>query len=551
MKGVIPYTNEQMAEYRKAWPETTVIDAFRLTCDIHPHQEALVDGKERFNFSQIWEKTLRAALAFLKLGLKKGSLVLFQVPNSIEAIYTYLGLQTIGAIPIFLLPRDGEKQLDAFCSLTEAVAWIGNVQYRKIEYIPMVKRIQERHTHLRYLIIAKGEAPAGTISFSKLMKRSRLTKDITSYLAKFSPSPDDITRLAPTGGTTGLSKLVPRSHNADICETYYSARTLKTGYGEVVLAFAPFAHDIPYLHCLLFWLTFGGKLVICPSTKPKDILEHMERERVTFCFLVPTLLGDLLNEPSLDQYNLSSLSKVCCGGAYVPAELRKATIEKLKVNFFSCYGSTEGAATMSRADDPLEVIMYTVGKPICPYDKYRIVDDEGNDVALGQEGELIIRGPSMFTGYYKSEKENRFLFTKDGFSLTGDIAKSDPRGNLIITGRKKDIIRRGAESIVPTTIEQMIITHPKVLQVAVVGMPDPRLGERICAYIQPLPGEKVNFEEVVSYLKAQGASILQLPERVEVMEKLPLTSAEKVDKLKLKADIAQKIDAEKSHHEHL
>jgi non-ribosomal peptide synthetase component E (peptide arylation enzyme) len=205
---------------------------------------------------------------------------------------------------------------------------------------------------------------------------------------------------------------------------------------------------------------------------------------------------------------------------------------------------TEGAGTITRGTDPPEVVAGTVGKGMCPYDQYKIVDEKDHELAPGEEGELVTQGPSIVSGYYKSEAEDKFTFTRDGFFRTGDVGKFDSQENLIITGRIKDIIRRGAESIIPFEIEEMISEHPKVAAASVVGMPDARLGERICVYAQLLKGEKITFEELISFLKEKGASKMLLPERLEVMEKFPLTTMQKVDKQTLREDIARKLKAE-------
>jgi 2,3-dihydroxybenzoate-AMP ligase len=205
---------------------------------------------------------------------------------------------------------------------------------------------------------------------------------------------------------------------------------------------------------------------------------------------------------------------------------------------------TEGAGTITRSSDPPEVIANTVGKAMCPYDKYKIIDEKGNELPPGKDGELVVQGPSIVSGYYKSEEEDKLAFTQDGFFRSGDVGKFDLKGNLIITGRKKDLIKRGAETIIPFEIEEMISEHPKVMRTAVVGMPDARLGEKICAYIQPLPGEKITFEELISFLKEKGASAMLLPERLEVLEGFPLTPMEKVDKQALRKNIAQKLKRE-------
>jgi non-ribosomal peptide synthetase component E (peptide arylation enzyme) len=231
-------------------------------------------------------------------------------------------------------------------------------------------------------------------------------------------------------------------------------------------------------------------------------------------------------------------------GSYVPAELVKKVYDRIGCRFYNVYGSSEGPCTQTRLEDPPEIVLHSVGRPICPYDEFRVLDFAGQPLAPGQEGELAVRGPGIFQGYYKSEAENRQVFTAEGFYRTGDIVRFDPEGRMIITGRKKDVIIRGGENISAKEVEELVGGHPDVDQVAVVGMPDLVLGERVCAFIKPKPGRVVTFAQVIAFLKDKNTSVLYLPERIEVVAEIPLTPVGKIDKKKLREEIRQKIEAE-------
>ncbi len=546
MEGIVPYPAELAREYRakKWWLGTTLIEALNRTCDILPDKEALVDEEIRLTFSQLRESAQKAALAFSGLGFSKGNIVLLQMPNWAEAVIIYLGLQMIGNVPLLCLPRHRRWELERFSELTQPVAWIGPESDGKIEYIPMVKSIAEKFPSLKHVIVVKGNAPEGTIAFSRLVEDVRLDDSSIEYLRKLGPSPDDIVHLGPTGGTTGLPKLVPKTHDCHVSYCYYLARSVERDLKEISLVVAPINHQAAHLWNVGFMALFGGKIVLSTSTKVKDVLANMEREQITCCFLVPAMLADIISEPDLDKYKLSPSYSITTGGSRASPELVEAVCQKLKRPFFNTYGSTEGAGTSTRITDPFEVIKHTVGRPYCPYDEYKIVDAKDIEVPQGGEGELVVKGPCIFSGYYKSGDENQLAFTRDGFFRTGDLGKFTKEGNLVITGRKKDLIKRGGETIIPSEIEDLIATHPKVSRVAVVGMPDPRLDERICAYIQPVSGGTIGFDDIIAYLKGRGASVLLLPERVEIVEELPVTAMNKVDKPSLRADITRKLKAE-------
>ena len=224
-------------------------------------------------------------------------------------------------------------------------------------------------------------------------------------------------------------------------------------------------------------------------------------------------------------------------------EIVKGVREDLRCNFFNGYGGTEGQTTLTRANDRLETILHTVGKPTCPYDIYKVVSPDGEELPPNTSGELMIKGPGVFTGYYKAPEENATVFNEEGFFRTGDLAIIDEKGTVTLTGRIKEMINRGGESISSTEIEKLITSHPGVAFVAVIPMPDPVFGERVCAYIQPKPGTNLSFEKIIAYLREKKASVLQLPERIEFVETMPFTKAEKVDKKFLREDIEQKLKA--------
>ena len=230
----------------------------------------------------------------------------------------------------------------------------------------------------------------------------------------------------------------------------------------------------------------------------------------------------------------------CGGGASLP-DLIKNVSEKLGCAFFNGYGATEGQTTLTRSYDQLETLYTTVGRPTCPYDSYKVVDREGKELPANTSGELLIKGPGVFTGYYKNPEENEKMFDKDGYFRTGDVAKIDDNGNVTLVGRIKEMINRGVESISAVEVEKLIADHPEVGLVAVVPMPDPEMGERVCAYIQPRPGSELTFEKIISFLKNRKVSVIHFPERIEFIDTMPLTKAEKVDKAALVRDIEKRI----------
>jgi non-ribosomal peptide synthetase component E (peptide arylation enzyme) len=352
-----------------------------------------------------------------------------------------------------------------------------------------------------------------------------------------------VAHMGPTGGTTGAPKIVPRTHNSLITGLEYCAKSWDQSIEDINLLAGPIGHDLTFSKGFMGAIITLGKIIFLDSTDDKIICETIEREKVTAIIWVPTLAQRLLQYKDLNKYDLSSLKKMhTAGGASHPTLVKDVT-EKLKMKFYNGYGATEGMTTITRTTDSLETICTTVGRPTCPYDTYQVIDKDGNALPLGAQGELVLKGPGVFTGYYNNPEENKAVFTKDGFFRTGDLAKIDKKGYITLTGRIKEMVNRGGESISATEIERLISRHAGIAAVAVIPMPDPVMGERVCAYVQCKAGSQLCFDDVISFLKEQKASVLQLPERIEFITAMPYTGAEKVDKRSLRQDIEKKLAA--------
>lgn len=552
LKGTNPFPKELLDQYYKKrwWFGISLGEMLDRTCDFYPHKEALVSGEVRLTYPELRDLTDRAAVAFIDLGIEKPDRVLLQIPNWPEFAYAYYGLHKIGAIPVMCIPRLSQREMEHFCEVTEAKAWIVPLRFEKIHYLPMVKSLRLQHPFLEHILLIEssertGESlPEGTLSFHDLLKKVDLGKYPRDYLQSYRPDPDEICHLMPTGGSTGLPKIVRRTHNDFLCNVEYRTKASERSPRDITLIATPITHNMAIEVSMNPTFLTGGKVVMIPSTRPKEILQTIERERVTTTILVVAQLQQIVDYPDLNQYDLSSLQVIAGAGSHVPAELVKKIFTKLGCRFYNVFGMSEGPCTQTRYDDPNEVIFHTVGWPVCPYDEFKVIDPAGNELPQGKEGELVARGPCIFRGYYRAEAENREAFTTDGFSRTGDIAKFDREGHLIITGRKKDIIIRGGENISAIEVEELISGHPKVEQVAAVGMPDPLLGEWVCAFIKPKKNMKITFEEIITFLKEKKTSVLYLPERIEILEEMALTNVGKVNKKQLRGEVKEKLKEE-------
>jgi len=545
--GANPFPLEMIELYtaRKWWSGIPLGLMLDRTCDLYPDKEALVAGGRRLPYRELQEWTDRAAVVFLELGVQRQDRVLLQLPNWPEFVYAYYGLLKIGAVPVFCIPRFSLRELDHYREITEAKVWLAPRRFEKIDYAPLVKAFQARPGFLQHLLLipSPGESlPPETLSFTERLEQTDLSR--REELAARGPDPNDTCHLMPTGGTTDLPKLVPRTHNDFYCNVEYRAKAWQRSPRDITLIATPLTHNMAVEVSLNPTFLTGGKVVLLDSTGPREILEAIERERVTTSILVVAQLHRLVEDPDLKGYDLSSLQVIAGAGSSVPADLVQRVYDRLGCTFFNVYGSSEGPCTQTRLEDPPEVVLHTVGRPICPYDEFKVIDSLGQTLPPGQEGELVARGPCIFQGYYRSEAENREVFTADGFYRTGDLVRFDPQGRMTITGRKKDVIIRGGENISAREVEELVAGHPGVDLAAAVGLPDPVFGERVCVYIQPKPDRGITFEEVIAFLKAQNTSVLYLPERIEIVSEIFLTPVGKIDKKRLREDIRIKIETE-------
>jgi 2,3-dihydroxybenzoate-AMP ligase/mycobactin salicyl-AMP ligase len=378
----------------------------------------------------------------------------------------------------------------------------------------------------------------------ELISDSDLSEENLDRLAARKPDPMQVAHMGPTGGTTGTPKIVPRIHNSLSCGIEHCSLSWDQHCEDITLIVGPIGHDLSFTKGFIGSIITQGKVVLLDQADNQTICETMEKEKVSAVVWVPALAKRLLEYENLLDYDLSCLKKMHSAGAASNPDLVKDVMEKLKVRFYNGYGGTEGMTCITRCTDDYETICYTVGRPTFPHDIYKVVDPLGCEMPQGEVGELMVKGPCVFTGYFNNPEENATVFDPDGFFKTGDLARINEKGYISITGRTKEMINRGGESISATEIEKLISRHPDVAGVAVIPMPDPLLGERACAYIETRDGTEISFDDVISFLKDQQASVLQLPERIEFVDAMPFTSVQKLDKKKLVEDIKQKLDKE-------
>jgi 2,3-dihydroxybenzoate-AMP ligase len=543
--GFTEYPKEDREKYnrRRWWLGMTWGDVFDKATDIYPDKIGLADETGSWTYGELREKVDRLAIALMKLGIKPRDWVLLQFPNWHEYIVSFFAMQKIGALTLLLIPRHNQPEIHHLCSLTRPVAWLAPRRYGKFDYSPIIQGIVRENPQMKHIIHVRAEKSGTYLTMDELIESADLSAENLKALEERRPDPDEVSHLLPTGGTTGIPKAAVRTHDSYIVNIEYHARAWEITSDDTIMVITPVGHSMAMHWGIGAAFFCFAKLVVLDSARPEDICAWIQKERVTAIPSVPALIARMLEMDDLGKYDLSSLRKISIGGAPSTPELIREAREKLKCTVINAFGSSEGTNTATRPGDSIDVVLNSVGRPVCPYDTIKIIDDAEKEVPAGVEGELVSKGPGIFTGYFKSEEENRRVFTRDGFFRTGDKAREDVNGNIVITGRIKDIINRGGEKISAVEIENLLSSHPAIRDAAVVGMPDKILGERICAYVSFKPGSGVTFEEIVSYLRGKGAPPQQLPERIEFIEKMPMTKVGKMDKEALRKDIRNRVSA--------
>ncbi|HEV7863925.1 MAG TPA: AMP-binding protein, partial [Acidimicrobiia bacterium] len=489
----------------------------------------------------------RLAYGLRRLGLARGDRVVVQLPNIVEFPAVCFALLRLGVLPVFALPPHREHEINYLVTHSEAVAYLACDSFGGFSYGALGAAARKASPALRQVLLFDGadDEHHGVVDLRRLLDDPVDAAEARAAADADPPDPSDVAFFLLSGGTTGLPKLIPRTHDDYAYNVTASVEVSGLGPSTVYLVALPAAHNFP-LGCpgLMGTLAAGGRVVMAPSPKPEDAMAVVEVEQVTITALVPALAIRWLEVNTGDRFDLSSLEVLQVGGARLVPEVARRIGPAIGCRVQQVFGMAEGLLNYTRLDDPDHVVLETQGRPLSPADELLIVGPDGEPVADGEPGELLTRGPYTIRGYYRAEAHNGSAFTSDGFYRTGDIVRRDQGGNLIVEGRAKDLINRGGEKISAEEIENLLLAHPAVREAAAVAMPHSVLGEQTCAYLVLRPDERVDLAGLSTYLDGRGVARFKWPERIEIVDALPVTNVGKVDKKKLRETIAAKLAAE-------
>lgn len=542
LEGVVPFPPEFAASYRAKglWEDRSLRSVFTELCGKYADRVAIIDHDAKVTYAELEARATQLALNLLDLGLKKLDRIIVQIPNRVEFAYLYLALQKIGAVPVMALPSHRFLEVNQFAELSGAVASVTPDRQRDFDFSAMMNRIQAAHPTLVHGIVL-GEASEGFLSLTDLItRRSGRSPD---ELRSITIDPTDPALFLLSGGTTGIPKLIPRTHNDYVLNSKLAGAVTEIKDESVLLDILPISHNLP-LACpgMQGFLFKGATVVLDTDTSPENIFALVQKHKVTHIHVVPALLIRWINDPNIGKYDLSSLRMIQSGGQRLQPEVRlktKALIPSVFVQ--ENFGMAEGLLMFVRIDDPEDVRLETVGRPVCPEDEVRIVDEDDNVVTPGETGEMCCRGPYTLRGYFGVPEYNKRAFTSDGFYRSGDLMRQHPSGNYMVEGRKKDLINRGGEKISAEEIENLILSHHSVENVACIAVPDPDLGEKMCACVILHKGASLGFEELSSFLLDKEMARHKVPEYLEIMDEFPVSTFGKVSKKVLVEMVSPKI----------
>jgi 2,3-dihydroxybenzoate-AMP ligase len=504
-----------------------------------------VAGERRETYADLDRASARLGVALRRQGIRPLDRVVVQLPNTPEFVHWYLALVRIGAIPVLALRAHRATEVRHFIRASGAVAYVVPDVAHHFDYRPMATQMQGEFAGLRVFVV--GEAADGQTAHAALLEG--LTDDEASAeirAAEAAVDPADVATMLLSGGTTSLSKLIPRTHEDYVLNARLCGQAAGFDEQTVFMAILPLGHNYNLASPgILGAYYYGGSVVLAPGTDTAGIFRLVEQERVTVIASVVPLISAWLASDEPKRFDHSSLKVVQNGGARLAPELRQRLIDELGCTPQEIYGTAEGLINMTRLDDPLDIVLHSSGRPVCDDDEIAVVDDEGVEVPDGEAGELITRGPYTIQGYYRAPEKNAEAFTADGFYRMGDIVRKWGR-NIQAEGRRKDLINRGGEKISCEEVENFIHRHPAVKSACLVAMPDPVFGEKACAFVILREGESLTFEALIAFLRSQQIASYKLPERLEVVAQFPLSPVGKILKRELRDAIAARLDAEAS-----
>ncbi|MDA8352606.1 MAG: AMP-binding protein [Firmicutes bacterium] len=510
----------------------------------------------RWTYREFRNQCNQAAKGFMKLGLKKGDHLAIWATNHPEWLVTQFATGKMGAVLVTVNTNYRVRELEYLLRQSDTETLILMEEFRNASYVDMLYEIcpelkecapgqlrSARLPRLKNVILIGDERKPGMYLWSDLMEMGKSVSDEELAERQASLHPDDVINMQYTSGTTGFPKGVMLTHNNIVNNAKNIAECMKLTAEDRMCIPVPFFHCFGCVLGTLACVTAGAVLIPVIQFDPLTVLEIVEKERCTALHGVPTMFIAELDHPEFPRFQLDSLRTGIMAGSNCPMEVMKRVIHDMGADQITiAYGQTESSPVISqtRTDDPIERRVETVGQKLPQVEVKVIHPDTGEEVGPGEQGELCTRGYHVMKGYYKMEQATREVIDEEGWLHTGDLATMDEEGYLRITGRLKDMIIRGGENIYPREIEEFLYTHPEILDVQVVGVPDATYGEEVMAFIRVKEGQTITAEELRSFCEGKIARY-KIPKYVQQVDSYPMTASGKVQKYKLREQAARNL----------
>lgn len=541
----LPYTRwpTELAEQYRAkgyWRGEPLTAMLGRQCEVAPDAVAILCGERSISYRELDAGATRLAERLARHGFGVGDTALVQLPNVAEFYLVFFALLKVGIAPVNALFSHNRLELVSYTEQIAPRLFIGSTVH------PLFSGADRGAELLAgigaELVLLDGEA--GELGLAHWLG---VRDDMGTVPLSYGPSPaDEVAFFQLSGGSTGTPKLIPRTHDDYLYSVRRSNEICALGPHTRYMCALPAPHNFPLSSPgALGVFEAGGAVVLAPDPGPMSCFPLIARHGVNLCSLVPPAVSLWLQAAEADpsvRRQLESLALLQVGGAKLAEAVARRITPLLGCQLQQVFGMAEGLVNYTRLDDSDDKIIHTQGRPMCPDDEVRILDEEGNPVPQGQPGALHTRGPYTFRGYYQSPAHNARVFDAEGFYCSGDLVVQDQDGYLTVVGRQKDQINRGGEKIAAEEVENQLLHHPAITQAALVSMPDSTMGEKSCAFIVTTePG--LRALALRKFLRSRGVAEFKLPDRFEILKALPMTAVGKIDKKGLRERIAQSVAA--------
>ncbi len=521
------------AAYRAAglWTGTTLVDRVREHASVRPDAVAIVDGSDdrRVTYAQLWRDACVFASFLRARGVQPGEGVSVQLPNAYETAVVDLGVLAAGAVLNPLLPNYRAHELRHVLAVSHAKVFVTPDTYRGFDHLAMARELRGTLTELHTHVVVG--SPVDPESFALADVLAHTEPDVANLPALDAAAPSE---LIFTSGTEAAPKAIVHTEQTINVNVRATVEVMGLTDGDVVWMPSPVGHSTGLNFGLRLALYAGLPIVLQDRWDAERAAELIERERCSYTLAATTFLNDLVRSLATSPRDVTSMRCFGCGGAPVPPDLVHAAAG-VGMLVLRIYGSTEGLViTWNRPDSPLDKRANTDGRAM-PHIEVEVRDDDDQPVVPGTAGEIHVRGPEVCVGFFDDPERMARVFTADGWLRSGDLGVLDEQGHLTIVGRKKEIIIRGGMNIAPREIEDLLCEMPSVRAAAVIGLPDDRLGEIVCACV--ITDEPLHLDDVIAYLRTRDLATYKLPQAMRIVDAIPRTASGKLRKAALRDEI--------------